>query len=275
MDRFTAMSAFVQVVEQGSFARASERLGLSSSAVSRHVADLETHLGARLLNRTTRKISLSEAGQAYFERATQLLADLSEAETLAESAHATPRGTIKLSVSAAYAVQQLAPAIAEIQQRYPDLRFDISLSERYVDLVEEGFDLAIRIGELGDTNLIARKIGETELIACASPDYLLRHGVPIHPLDLVRHNCFSYTYLSKRDHWRFVDKQGEIIEVPIVGTLRSNSGELAIALAERGAGVALEPCFMFADALREKKIATYSHGLSRSKNRHSYRLSST
>ena len=254
MDRFAAMSAFVQVVEQGSFARASARLGLSSSAVSRHVADLETHLGARLLNRTTRRISLSETGQAYYERATQLLADLDEAETIAETAHAAPRGTIKLSVSAAYAVQQLAPAIALFQQRYPALRFDVSLSERFVDLVEDGLDLAIRIGDLGDTNLIARKIGDTELIACASPDYLARHGMPDHPLDLLRHNCFSYAYLSTRDHWRFVDKQGETIEVPIAGTLRSNSGELAIAVAERGAGVALEPCFMFADALREKKL---------------------
>lgn len=254
MDRFAAMSSFIQVVEQGSFARAAERLQMSTSAVSRHIADLESHLDARLLNRTTRKVSLSETGQAYYERAVQLLNDLGEAEALAESTHAAPRGTIKLSSSAAYAVMHLAPAIAEFQQRYPEVKFDVSLSERFVDLVEEGLDLAIRIGDLGDANLIARKIGDTELIACASPAYLETRGTPRHPRDLLRHNCFSYVHLATRDHWRFFDRHGEAIEVEIDGKLRSNSGELAIAMASRGAGIALEPCFMFANALKEKRV---------------------
>jgi DNA-binding transcriptional LysR family regulator len=254
MDRFAAMSAFVQVVEQGSFARAAERLSMSTSAVSRHVADLESHLDARLLNRTTRKLSLSETGQAYFERAVQLLSDLGEAEAMAESTHAAPRGTIKLSSSATYGVMHLAPAIAAFQRQFPDVKFDVSLSERFVDLVDEGLDLAIRIGDLGDTNLIAKKIGETELIACASPQYLAAHGTPKHPRDLVKHNCFSYAYLATKNHWRFTDRKGEVIEVPIEGSLKSNSGELAIAMASRGAGIALEPCFMFAAALAEKRV---------------------
>jgi DNA-binding transcriptional LysR family regulator len=254
MDRFTAMSVFVQVVEQGSFARAAERLNLSTSAVSRHIADLESHLDARLLNRTTRKLSLSETGHAYFERAVQLLSDLGEAEALAESIHAAPRGTIKLTSSAAYAVMHLSPAIAAFQIRYPEVKFDVSLSERFVDLVDEGLDLAIRIGDLGDANMVARKIGETELIACASAAYLAKHGTPKHPRDLVKHNCFSYAYLATKDHWRFVDKSGEAIEVNIEGGLRSNSGEMAIAMAARGMGIALEPCFMFANAIKEKRV---------------------
>jgi DNA-binding transcriptional LysR family regulator len=254
MDRFAAMSAFVQVVEQGSFSRAAERLAMSTSAVSRHVAELESHLDVRLLNRTTRKLSLSETGQAYYERAAQLLNDLGEAEALVESVHAAPRGTIRLSSSAAYGTMHLAPAIAAFQAEYPDVKFDVSLSERFVDLTEEGLDLAIRIGDLGDTNLIAKKVGETELIACAAPAYLAKHGAPKHPRDLVKHNCFSYAYLSTKDHWRFTDRKGEVIEVPIEGKLKSNSGELAIAMAARGAGIALEPCFMFANALSDKRV---------------------
>jgi DNA-binding transcriptional LysR family regulator len=248
------MSTFVHVVEQGSFARAADRLAMSTSAVSRHVADLESHLGVRLLNRTTRKLSLSETGQAYYERAVQLLSDLDDADALAESTHATPRGTIRLSCSAAYGVMHLAPAIAEFQNKFPDVKFDISLSESFVDLVEEGLDLAIRIGELGDVNLIAKKIGETELIACASKAYLEKRGTPKHPRDLINHNCFSYAYLSTKDHWRFIDKSGEVIEVDIKGGMRSNSGELAIAMAKRNMGIALEPCFMFANAMKENSL---------------------
>ncbi len=254
MDRFAAMSVFVQVVEQGSFARAATRLGMSTSAVSRHVSELESHLGARLLNRTTRSLSLSETGQAYFERAVQLLSDLHEADALAESVDAAPRGTIKLTSSAAYGVMHLAPAIADFQVRYPEVRFDVSLSERYVDLVEEGLDLAIRIGELGNANVVAKKIGETRLIACAAPDYLKTRGTPKHPHDLINHNCFSYEYLATKDHWCFTDLDGAMIDVNVRGSLRSNSGEMAIALAEKGVGIALEPCFMFANALAEKRV---------------------
>jgi DNA-binding transcriptional LysR family regulator len=254
MDRFTAMSVFVKVVEHGSFARAAERLVMSTSAVSRHVADLEAHLDTRLLNRTTRKLSLSETGQAFFERCVQLLSDLDEAEALAESAQAAPRGTIRLSCSSAFGTLHLAPAVADFQRKFVDMRFDIALSEHMVDLVEGGFDLAIRIGELGNPNMVAKKIGETELIACASPDYIATHGHPKHPRDLAKHNCFTYAYLASKDHWRFHDKNGEAIDVQITGSLHSNSGELAVVMAEQGIGIALEPDFMFVRALAEKRV---------------------
>ena len=165
MDRFAAMSVFAKVVELGNFARAAERLELSTSAVSRQVADLEARLQTRLLNRTTRKLSLTEGGHAFYERCVQVLVDLEEAEQAAAQTSLVPRGTIKLTCGQSFGLLYLAPAMAEFLERYPEVKFDVSLSDRVVDLVEEGFDLGVRIGALGPANLIARKLGETKLIA--------------------------------------------------------------------------------------------------------------
>ena len=178
MDRFHALTAFARVVETGSFARAAERLGVSVSSVSRLVADLEAHLDARLLNRTTRRLSLTESGQAFFERCVQLLADLEEAEVAVTAASIVPRGTLRLTCSATFGARHLAPAIAAFAARHPQMRFDVELSERVVDLVEEGFDLAVRVGETGSQNLVGRRIGTTRLVCCAAPSYLARHGEP-------------------------------------------------------------------------------------------------
>src|ERR1700682_4433512 len=175
MDRFAPIQVFAQVVELGSFAKAAERLALSTSAASRQVAELESHLQTRLLNRTTRRVSLTESGRAFYERSVQLLADLGEAEQEASRAAVVPRGTIRLTTSVNFGVRHLAPAIAEFLALPREVRFDVSLSDRVVDLVEEGFDLAIRIGTPGADNLVARKLGETRLVPCASPDYLAKH----------------------------------------------------------------------------------------------------
>ena len=244
LDRLLAMTVFVKVVEQGSFARAAERLHMSTSGVSRHVAELETHLDTRLLNRTTRRISLTESGQAYFERALHLLADLEETEAAVSSSTVTPRGTIRLTCSTSFGVPHLAPAIGAFQARYPDVRFDISASSRFVDLVEEGLDLAIRIGDLGNPNLIARKIGSMRLITCASPEYLKRKGTPKHPDDLAKHNCFTYEYAPEKNQWRFQDRQKNEIKVRIDGSVHANNGEMLAAIAVAGAGIALEPDFI-------------------------------
>lgn len=250
MDKFTALAVFAKVVEQGSFARAAERLDLSTSAISRHVADLETHLNARLLNRTTRKLSLTESGQAFFERCIQLLSDLEEAESLATSSTAEPRGTIKLTCSINFGIRYLAPAIGAFQQRYPAAHFDVSLSDRFVDLVDEGFDLAVRIGEAGNSNLIAKKIGEMRLVCCASPAYLKRYGKPKQPQDLAKHNCLAYSYLSSKNHWVFEDKMSNSIDVPIKGSVEANNGEMLLAVAEQGIGIVLEPDFSASAALK-------------------------
>lgn len=254
MDKFSAIHVFAKVVEHGSFAGAAARLELSTSTVSRHVADLEAHLNARLLNRTTRRLSLTEAGQAFYERSVALLGDLEEAEAAASATNATPRGTIKLTSSVVFGVRYLAPAIGAFQRKYPDMRFDISLSERMVDLVEEGLDLAVRIGDAGNPNLVARKIGETRLVACAAPAYLRRHGRPKHPHALVDHNCFTYTYLASRDHWRFVDHDGQPLHVPVQGSIHSNNGEMSAAIAVEGIGIALEPDFIVAPLIAAGKL---------------------
>src|SRR5919112_3775855 len=226
MDRLAAIQVFAQVVESGSFAKAAERMGLSTSAASRHVAELEAHLQTRLLNRTTRRVSLTESGQAFYERAVQLLADLDEAEREAQRAAVVPRGTLRLTTSVNFGVRHVAPAIAEFLAVHREVRFDVSLSDRIVDLVEEGFDLAIRIGPPGADNLVARKLGETRLVPCASPEYLGRRGAPRTPQELEEHDCFTYEYVNPRNVWRFRDRAGNEHAVRVAGGLHSNNGDL-------------------------------------------------
>jgi DNA-binding transcriptional LysR family regulator len=244
MDRFLAMEVFTRVVEHGSFAKAAERLGISTSACSRHVADLEAHLDSRLLNRTTRRLSLTESGQAFFERCVQVLADLKEAEQAAAASAARPRGTLKLTCSISFGVRHVAPLVAAFAARHPEMRFDVQLSDRFVDLVEEGFDLALRIGESPAQNLIARKLGETCLVPCAAPSYLRGHGAPETPADLAAHACLTYEYLPQRNTWRFRDQAGGEHSVRVAGPMHANNGEMLAAAAVEGIGIALEPDFI-------------------------------
>lgn len=249
MDRLAAMHAFVSVVESGGFARAAARAGSSTSTLSRQVADLERHLGARLLNRTTRKLSLTEAGQAFFERAAQVLADLQEAEALVSASAAAPRGTLRLTCSHAMGVQRVGPAIASFVARYPEVRFEVSVSDRIVDLVEEGFDLAIRIGQIGSEQMVARRLGSARLLLCAAPAYLKARGNPKTPADLTAHAALTYAYAANPRLWRLIDRSGHTHEVRVSGPLHANSGELAVAAAIRGLGIVLEPDFLVGGAL--------------------------
>jgi len=254
MDRFNALRVFAQIVESGSFSRAAERLGLSTTAASRHVAELEAHLQARLLNRTTRRLSLTESGQAFYGRAVQLLQDLQEAEQEASQAAIAPRGTIRLTTSVTFGARHVAPAIAGFLALHSGVKFDVQLSDRSVDLVEEGFDLAIRIGGAGSETLVARKLGETRLVPCAAPAYLARHGTPATPEELARHNCFTYEYASPRNQWRFLDHDGREHAVRVGGNAHANSGDLNVALAALGAGIAFEPDFMVGDDVRAGRL---------------------
>lgn len=249
MDRIASISAFAAVVEAGSFVRAAERLATSTSTLSRQIAELEQHLDVRLLNRTTRKLSLTEGGQAFYERAVQVLADLEEAEALATSSAAAPRGRLRLTCSHAMGVQRLAPAIASFVARYPEVGFDVSVSDRIVDLVEEGFDLAIRIGQVGSDQLVARKLGDMRLYVCASPAYLRSHGTPRTPADLSGHAVMTYAYSPNPKLWRLTDRDGNAQEVRVSGPLHSNSGDLSIAAAIAGLGVVFEPDFMVRKSL--------------------------
>lgn len=244
MDRLSAMQAFVAVVETGAFARAAERLGVSTSSLSRQVGDLESHLGARLLNRTTRRLSLTEGGQAFYERSVQLLAELAEAEAVASLAAAAPRGRIKLTCSVAIGLQRVAPAIARFCARYPDVKFDVTVADRLIDLVEEGFDLAIRIGRVGGESLVARRLGTMSLMMCASPAYLARRGTPRTPADLAGHNLFTYAYGPHPNLWRLTDAQGQEHQVRVNGNLHANSGDLLVEAAVAGLGITFEPDFI-------------------------------
>ena len=254
MDRLSAMRVFAQVAESGSFAAAADKLDISTSAASRHVADLEAHLKTRLLNRTTRRVSLTETGRAFFGRCVQLLADLEEAEQEAARAAVVPRGTVRLTTPVNFGVRHVAPAIAGFMAQHPDVRFDVSLSDRVVDLVEEGFDLAIRIGAPGSENVVARKLGETRLVPCASPAYLAAHGAPQVPEDLARHNCFTYEYVIPRNLWRFRDPGGAERSVRVSGTLHSNNGDLLAEAAVLGAGIVFEPAFIVGPEVRAGRL---------------------
>ena len=254
MDRFAAIRVFSQVVELGSFSKAAEQLGISATAASRQVADLETHLQTRLLNRTTRRISLTESGRAFFERSVQLLADLAEAEQEASRAAVVPRGTIKLTCAVNFGVRHLAPAIADFLAAHREVRFDVSLSDRIVDLVEEGFDLGIRIGGAGAEHIVARKFGETRLVPCASPAYLAAHGAPQSPDELGRHNCFTYEYVTPKNVWRFRDPAGGERAVRVNGNLHSNNGDLLAEAAARGAGIVFEPAFIVGPEVRAGRL---------------------
>jgi DNA-binding transcriptional LysR family regulator len=254
MDRFQALRVFSQVVESGSFSAAAARLGLSATAASRHVAELEGHLQTRLLNRTTRRVSLTESGRAFYERAVQLLADLGEAEQEAQRAAVVPRGTIKLTTSVNFGVRHVAPAIAAFLAAHAGVRFDVSLSDRIVDLVEEGFDLGVRIGAPGSDNIVARKLGETRLVPCASPAYLRAHGAPQVPEDLASHNCFTYEYVAPRNLWRFRDASGAERLVRVSGNLHSNNGDLLAEVAAQGAGIVFEPAFIVGPELRAGRL---------------------
>lgn len=253
MDRFQALRVFSQVVESGSFSKASVRLDLSPTAVSRRVADLEAHLGTRLLHRTTRRVNLTDSGRGFYERCAQILAELDDAEREASQSSAMPRGTIRLTTSINFGMRHMTPAIAAFLVNYPQVKFDVSLSDRVVDLVEEGFDVAIRIGTAGSETLVARKLGETRLVPCASPAYLARHGTPVTPEELGSHNCLTYEY-ALRDEWIFLDSAGREHAVRVSGSLNSNNGDLLAEAAAQGVGIVCEPTFIVGAEIRAGRL---------------------
>ncbi|HET7204534.1 MAG TPA: LysR family transcriptional regulator [Steroidobacteraceae bacterium] len=257
MDRLLAIQAFAKVVEVGSFARAAERLGVSTSAVSRQVAELEAHLDARLLNRTTRRLSLTEAGQSFYEHAVQLLADLDDAEASVRVAATAPKGTLRLTCGVSFGIHYLAPALADFAAEHPDVVFDVDVSDRAVDLVEEGFDLAVRIGNIGQQGMVSRRLEWTQIVCCAAPAYLERCRVPLTtPADLTRHECLSYANVGLPNAWRFTDANaaGEEVTVRISPRHRANNGQLLASLATQGLGVVYAPDFIVAHEIRARRL---------------------
>ena len=250
MDFIQNLRTLVRVVDAGSFIRAAEQLDASNAAVTRQVAALEKHLGARLLHRTTRKLSLTSAGEMFLEKARQILADVAEAESLAGGRRAQPHGTLRVSAPLSFGIAQLAGLLPTFRMRYPKLRLAIDLSDRVVDLVSDGIDVAMRIAREISPNLVARRIAPVRLIVCASPRYLDTHGTPQHPTDLAEHETFSYSYLSAGDTWQLFDQNGESVTVNIRPAVHATNGEILRELALAGGGIILQPMFIVSEALK-------------------------
>lgn len=249
MDLITRMRAFATVAEHRSFTTAAERLGISRGMATRYVAQLEEHLGARLLNRTTRRVGLTEAGNAYFERCAQLLSDLDEAESLVRADTAEARGTLRVTCALAFGTRYVAPLLGDYMRAQPRVAIDLSFSDRTVDLVEEGYDLAIRIGTLASSSLAARRLASTRMLVCAAPAYWDRRGRPATPEELAGHDALHYTYSSTSDEWRFVDAGGTPRPVRISYRLRANNGEALLRASISGLGVVQLPSFYVHEAL--------------------------
>lgn len=249
MDRFDSLHTFVAVVEAGSFSAAAARLDRAKSAVSRQVAALESHLGVQLLNRTTRRLSLTEAGREFHERAQRILADLEEAELSVAAEQTALRGRLRLAAPLSFGVLHLAPALAEFLTRHPELVLDLDLDDRRINLVEEGFDLALRIGELVDSSLVARSLAPIRMQLCASPAYLRRHGTPRTPQDLAFHAGLVYGNVPEAQQWRFRDVAGKVHSVKVPARLRANNGDVLLRAALDGLGVVVSPTFIAHRAL--------------------------
>lgn len=254
MDRLQTLSEFLAVADEGSYTAAARKLGTSKSQISKHIQALETHLGARLFHRTTRRLSLTESGTRFAERARQILDALEHAEREAGDLYARPRGRLRLNVPMSFGRLHLGQAMPEFLRRYPELKVDVSLNDRYVDLVEEGFDAAIRIGELSDSSLIARRIATSSRWVCAAPGYLARQGEPDHPEGLRNHRCLLYAYSHQYGEWEFRHRNGERLSVPVDGDLRANNGEFLVEAACNGTGLIFTPDFIAADAVRSGRL---------------------
>lgn len=257
------MNAFAAVVEAGSFTGAAGAKGLSKAALSRHVAQLEDRLGLRLLNRTTRRLSLTEAGRAFYEGCQRMLAEAEGAEAQVTALATRPRGVLRLSAPMSFGVTYLTPLLGPFLDRCPELSLDLVLGDRVVDLVEEGFDAALRIGELSDSSLIARRLCGLENYVCAAPTYLARKGRPRRPQDLADHDCLIYSYLREHKTLHFEGPEGRAA-VEVGGRVEANNGDALLGLALTGQGVVSLPSFFLAEPLRRGDLVRLLPGWRRS-----------
>ncbi|HEV3105129.1 MAG TPA: LysR family transcriptional regulator [Trinickia sp.] len=254
MDRLRAFEVFLTVVDRGGFARAADALDTSPANVTRYVSELEAHLGTRLLNRTSRKLSLTEGGKTLYARCKTILEDVAETEGLVSSTSIEPRGRLRINAPVSFGILHLAPLWAEFMRKYPEVELDIALIDRVVDLVEEGFDLAIRISRMGPVDYAARKLATSKNILCASPDYLTRWGCPATPADLAMHRCIGYTYAATGDEWQLTDSTGKAHPVEVNCPMHTNNGDTARAAALAGLGVIWQPTFLIGADLRAGRL---------------------
>lgn len=247
------MAVFARVVEAGSFAEAARRLATSRSAVSKAVAKLEKSLGARLFNRTTRHLSLTDIGASFADRCGRMLEEAEQAEKLVASLNSEPRGVLRIAASVAFGTLHVAPALAEFLPRYTELAIDLTISDRWVNLAEEGYDLAIRVTNDPPLNWVARKLAPVRRELCASPEYFKRRGLPRSPTDLVEHNCLDYTRSGDQGLWWFSGPEGPV-SVPVTGTLHVDDDEALSQAVLGGLGIGLLPTFIIGRYLQHGKL---------------------
>ncbi len=253
MEGFGAIPVFVAVVENSGFSAAARTLGISKSAVSKRINQLEKHLGVRLLHRTTRKLSLTEAGERYFEHAAQALAAAGQAEDAVTELQGEPQGNLKISSPMSFGRLHVAPLIPKLLQRYPKLRIDLVMDDRKVDLVAGGFDVAIRAGNLPDSTLIARKLAPVRQVLSASPDYIDRYDRPGTPAELSGHNCVLYSYSSDADKWTLIGEGGPEI-VTVSGSYQVNNSEALLEALREGIGIGRLPTFVAGPDLKTGRL---------------------
>lgn len=250
MNKLEDIQAFITVVESGSFTTAAERLNTAKSAISRRISGLEANLGVQLLHRTTRAMNLTETGRSFYEHSARILADLEEAEAAAQQAHGELRGTLRLALPLSFGVRHMCGPIATFSKQHPNVGFDLDLNDRRVDLIEDNFDLAIRIGNLSDSSLIARKLFDVRAVVCASPHYLSMHGAPGTPEDLRDHQCLVYSNLSDPGHWSYVDKEGNRASTAVNVSMSASSGDFLANASAHGMGIVIQPTFIASQAIR-------------------------
>jgi DNA-binding transcriptional LysR family regulator len=253
MENLERMAIFARVVEDKSFSAAARRLNMSKSLVSKHITQLEKSIGARLLNRTTRALSLTDAGAAFYEHCVRIVEELEEAKLAVSRLHSEPRGLLRISSSVAFGRLHIAPALADFLQAYPELRIDMVTTDRFVDLAEEGFDVVVRIVVEPGPNVVARKLAPVHRKMCATPEYFARHGVPKTVEDLQHHNCLIYTYFNPQGPWRLRGPDGDI-SVRAPGNLRLNDDDALAEAVLRGVGIALLPTFIVGKDLQSGRL---------------------
>jgi DNA-binding transcriptional LysR family regulator len=253
MDKFQEMLTFSAVVDAGSFVGGANTLDMSKAAVSRYVGDLETRLGVRLLHRTTRKLSLTEEGEVFYARCKELLSNISDAELEITSRTAEAVGLLRVSAPVTFGILHLASLWGEFNAKHPKVSLDITLSDRVVDIIEDGFDVAIRIAQLPNSTLISKKLASTQMVLCASPQYIKRNGKLTHPSDLTKHSVLAYTYWSMRDEWAFEGPDGSVT-VKTVPRFKCNNGDTNLAAALAHQGIVLQPTFLVGKYLKTGEL---------------------
>lgn len=253
MDQTFAMRVFLKVVEEGSFSKAAERMGITQSSASRNISALEQELDVQLLQRSTRKLNLSEAGRIYFERAGQIIADLDDAHLALKHMNSTPSGLLRVAAPAAFGLRQIAPLLGEFHAQYPEVKIGLSLNDGVEDFLGGGFDLAIRFGKLSDSALIASQLATSHSVICASPAYLKRAGEPQNPDELEEHNCLTFRTSPGHNSWNF-EAQGKTKSVPVSGSLYADNADALLQAAISGLGVIQLPVWMVASEIKKGSL---------------------